>query len=197
VFKKMIVLMLALSIFTVQAHATTQQGLKAAFDELNYSLTVDWDQKDEAFKNDQMKKFTAVLRDLQAKGLTNAQLVEFVKSEVKDAKVAKDVETAFNMISINKMSPAEANNYMMETMKKSYSVGASWSGEATGIILAAALVVVIVAVVLASNGSSNGGSVTVGGGSSCGYYDDYYCDTYCDFYGCWDDCYYVSNYYCY
>lgn len=188
-FKKLIALMMVVSIFTVNAHAVSQNGLKAAFDELNYSLTVEWDQKDKDFYTAQMKKFSAQLRDLQGKGLTNAQLVEFVRAEVKNEKVAKDLETAFNMISINKMSSEEASKYMVETMKKSYSAGASWNGEVF-IYLAIGLLIVAAAIALggSSSGSSNGG----------GYYcsEVYVCDTSCYYdyyygYTCYDDCYYT------
>ncbi len=39
--KKLIALFLIVSVFTVQANASTNQGLKAAFNELNYSLTTE------------------------------------------------------------------------------------------------------------------------------------------------------------
>jgi len=91
-FKKLITLMMVLSIFTVQAHASTHDGLKAAFDELNYALTVEWDQKDKDFHASQMKKFTASLRDLQSKGLTNAQLVDFAKSQVRMLRLLKTLK---------------------------------------------------------------------------------------------------------
>jgi hypothetical protein len=190
--KKLFGLFLTFAVFTVSAHAATNDGLKAAFDELNYKLTVEWDQKDKAFQQEQMKTFTATLRDLQAKGLTNSQLVDFVKSEVKNDRVAKDLETAFNMISINKMSAQEANKYVVETMKKSYSNGASWNGEVF-IYIAAALLIVAVAIAIA-----NADTIVVGGGSC--YYQDYYvCDTYCydDYYGytCYDDCYWTYGCY--
>jgi len=196
-FKKLIALMLVLSIFTVQAHASTNDGLKAAFDELNYSLTVEWDQKDKDFHATQMKKFTAAIRELQSKGLTNAQLVDFAKSQVKNAQVAKDLETALNMIQINKMSAAEANKYIIDTMKKSYSAGASWNGEVF-IYLAVGVLIVALAVAIAGSSSSSGG----GHSSQNCYYDDVYvCDTYCydDYYGytCYDDCYYTTQYTCY
>ena len=193
--KKFIALFMILSIFTVQANASTHAGLKAAFDELNYALTVEWDQKDKDFHGEQMKKFASTVRDLQAKGLTNAQMIEFVKSEVKNAQVAKDLETAFNMIQINKMSSAEANKYILDTMKKSYSAGASWSGEVF-VYLAVGVLIVALAIAIAN------GTPSTGGGAYCYYDDVYVCDTYCydDWYWgytCYDDCYYTTQYVCY
>jgi len=188
VFKKFISMMMVLSIFTVHANAASQNSLKTVFDELNYSLSVEWDQKDKDFYTAQMKKFSSELRELQAKGLTNAQLIEFVKSEVKNEKVARDLETAFNMISITKMSSEEASNYMVETMKKSYSAGASWNGE---VFLYLGIGVLLVAAAIAVGGNV---SVSNGGGYYCSDY--YVCDSVCYYdyywgYTCYDDCYWT------
>ncbi len=177
------------AITTTSAFANSHVGLKAAFDELNYSLTVEWNQKDKAFYDAQMKKFNATLKELQAKGLTNAELIAFVKSEVKDAKVAKDMETAFTMIQLQKMNASQAANYMTETMKRSYSVGASWNGDAA-LYIGLGVLLVVVALSLAAGGVSGTGN---GGG---GYCEEFYvCDTYCynDYfwgYTCEDDCFY-------
>jgi hypothetical protein len=185
-FKKMITMMMVVSIFTVNAYAASNSGLKAAFDELNYALSVEWNQKDQEFYSAQMKKFSEVVHDLQAKGLTNSQLIDFVKAEVKDEKVARDMQTALTMISIQKMSPSEAADYMSKTMKNSYAKGASWSGDATMLLLGVGVLAIVIAVALSGSYS--------GGGNGC--YDYYTCDTYCysDYYWgytCRDDCYYT------
>jgi len=187
VFKKMIALMMIVSIFTANAKAASNSGLKAAFDELNYSLNVEWDQKNKDFYTEKMKEFSTALRAEQAKGLTNEQLIAFVKTEVKDAKIAKDLETAFNMISLNKMSSQDAAKYMTDTMKKSYANGASWSGNAgTTIIVAVVLIAIVIAAAT--------GNLTISS-SRGGYCSDVYvCDTVCydDYYygtTCSDDCY--------
>jgi hypothetical protein len=188
-FKKFITSMMVVAMFSVQASAATNEGLKAAFDELNYSLTVEWDQKDQAVYSSKMKAFTSQIRALQSKGMTDADLISFVQSEVKDKKVAKDLETAFNMISINKMSSEEASKYMVATMKKSYSAGASWNGDAV-LYIGLGVLIVAAAIALAAGGYS-------GGGNGGGYCEDVYvCDTTCynDYYygyECYEDCYYA------
>ena len=194
-FKKLVTLMMVLAIFTVQANAGTQNNLKSAFDELNYSLTVEWNGKDKTFYNEQMKKFSTTLRELQANGLTNAELVSFVKSEVKDERVARDLETAFNMVSINKMNSADASKFMIETMKKSYASGARWNGSADALLyLGIGLLVVAAALALAAGASGSVGGGSNGGGGYCS--EIYVCDTTCynDYYygySCYDDCYYT------
>jgi uncharacterized protein YoaH (UPF0181 family) len=192
VFKKLITLMMVLSIFSTQANAASQNSLKAAFDELNYAMAVEWDQQDKDFYQAQMQKFSNEIRSLQAEGLTNEELIAFVKSEIKDAKTARDMETAFNMISINKMSSEEASKYMLDSMKRSYAVGASWNGE---ILIYVGVAVLIVAVAVILSNSSSGSSYSGGGG---GYYcrDRYICDTQCYYdyyygYTCYEDCYWT------
>lgn len=147
-FKKFFLLMIAFTLLSVQANAATHNGLKEAFDELNYSLTVDWDQTDKAFYNDQMDKFSATVKDLQAQGLTNQELVDYTLSQVKDQKLAQDLKTAFTMVVINKMSPTEAHKYITDVMSNSYSRGASWAGEvvlgAIGLVIFVALAAVVV-----------------------------------------------------
>ena len=68
-FKKFLVGFMAFAMVTVQANAVSNNSLKAAFDELNYSLSVDWDQTDRAFYNAQMEKFTAKVKELQIQSI--------------------------------------------------------------------------------------------------------------------------------
>ncbi len=172
-FRRLFSLFIVFALVSVSAHATSRQGLKQAFNELNYALTVEWDQQDKDFHNAQLKKFSQTLQELKREGLTNAELLAFIKAEVKDERVGRDVETAFNMIQINKMSNDEATNYMIETMKKSYSAGASFNGE---VFLYLGIGLLIVAAAIGLSGS--------GGGSSSD--DDYYYDP---GYTCYDSCY--------
>ena len=174
--RKIISLFIVMTLFTVQAQASVHDGLKAAFDELNYALTVEWDQKDKAVYESEMKKFMATVRDLQKNGLSNDEMMAFAKSQVKDARVAKDLETAFTMITINKMNSEEASKFMMDTMKRSYSKGAAWSQDASAYLIVG-IIIVAVAVAVAV-----GGNVVVTGG---GYYGGGYG-------GCYSDCYYYD-----
>lgn len=183
--KKFIAFVMIFTLFTVSAQASVQVGLKAAFDELNYALNVEWDQKDQAFYKAQVRSFNETVKELMANGLTQTEFVEFVKSEVKNERVAKDMETALSMISLNNMSSAQASKYMIETMEKSYSAGASWNGRAN-VLLSLGILFVLAGVLV-------GASTTVTTTNTCGYsvyycgetcygYPYYYCDAnYC----CW------------
>jgi hypothetical protein len=180
VIRKFITLMMVITIFTVQAHASTHNGLKAAFDEMNYALTVDWDQTDRTFYESQLKKFTGTVRELQKQGLTNEQMIDFAKSQVKDARVAGDLDTAFSMITINRMSSEEASRYIVDSMKRAYSNGASWNGDVL-VYLAVGLLIVALAVgIAAAAGGSGGSNVGTPTTNTPGYN------------ACYNDCYYYS-----
>ena len=171
-FKKFFTLMVVAAIFTTQAQASSYSGLKEAFDEMNYSLTVEWDQNDKSFYDTQFKKFMATVRELQKTGLTGKEMIEFAKTQVKDAKVASDLETAFSMITINRMSSEEASKYMLDSMKRAYSQGASWNGEVV-LYLSLGLILVAVGVGLAV-GSSGDGDIDGSSSSGSGCYDNCY-----------------------
>lgn len=182
--------MMIFMMFSVHAESEVKAGLQTAFDEMNYSLTVDWDQQDKLFYKLQTDKFNLAVKGLQAQGLTQKEMMSFVKSKLSLHGGAKDFETAMNVIELNKMSSEEASSYMMEMMKKSYSTGASWNGD---VMMYAALgvLLVVASVSLALAGLS-------GASSSAGGYcrETYVCKTTCyndPYYGreCFEDCGYV------
>ncbi len=128
--KKLLATLVISTIFTVQVSAATnevREELKTAFDELSYALTVEWDQKDEGFRADQVKNFTETINSLKAEGLSNDEVMNFAKSQIKDASIAKDFENVLAVVKMNKMTENEANQYIAEAMKKSYATGANWT----------------------------------------------------------------------
>jgi hypothetical protein len=141
-FQKVFVLTMILIFTVVQVNAATHNNLKTAFDQLNYSLTVEWDQTDRAFYQQQMENFAHEIKALQAEGLSNQELLDFTLAQIKDDRLARDLRTAFTMVIVNKMSSEEAHRYVTDIMNQSYSQGASWVGEAVGGVL---IVVVFVA----------------------------------------------------
>jgi hypothetical protein len=192
--KKLMSFSMIFAFLTVHASAATNNGLKAAYDELNYTLNVEWDQKDKAFYQTSMKKFTDTVSLMQTEGLSNSEIIAFVKSEVKDEAAARDLETAFNVISINKMAPAEATQYMLNTVKSTYSRGASWDGQMVGAYaISAAIVAGIALLIIFTPKGSSEGTTTVNPGYCTQYYQ---CNNFCyndALYGytCQPNCYYA------
>ncbi|MBA2405895.1 MAG: hypothetical protein H0V66_14050 [Bdellovibrionales bacterium] len=127
-FKRIITLVIALSIFSVSAMANTHDGLKAAFDEFNYSVTVEWDQKDPAFLEAKKLELTQTISALEAQGMTRLELITFVKSQIKDASIIKNLDAVLEAVSLNQMSAQDAQNIMIQAMENSPATGANWHG---------------------------------------------------------------------
>lgn len=156
--------------------------LRAAFDRLNFSIQVEWDQKDKMFYNAKVSEFKKTVQALQEKGLTNAELIEFIKRNVKDKNIAGDVDKLFETMKSSSMSQAEARKFIIDYVGKNYSEGASWAGSTSAAILLVGLLIALAVVATA--------------GSTVYYYDD----PYNNYYTCWEEyeCYdYYDSYYDY
>lgn len=132
---------------TLSSHAVagTHKGIKAAFDELHYSLSVEWDQKDQGFFNQKSESFTKDLIALQKSGISNQELMNEILIEIKDKRIARDIEATFSLMSLNALSPEEANRQVKSILEKSYQTGASWNGGSVlfGMVLTIALIAVV------------------------------------------------------
>ncbi len=143
-FTRLMTLVLAFSLFSMSAMATTQDGLKTAFDEFNYSVTVEWDQKDPSFFEAKKLELSQAIASLEAEGMTREELITFTKSQIKDASVLKDLNTALEAVSQNTMTSAQAQEFMMKSIKATQ--GASWDGAV--IILTPIGVVILLLIII-------------------------------------------------
>lgn len=165
---RLLALVLSLAIFSAQADSGVRGSLKSAFDELNYSLTVEWDQQDKDFFQQEMGKFQKTVSALRSQGLTNEELIEFMISNVKDEAAAADLKQFFELAQTQKLSPEEVEAMTREIMNRHYHKGAAWIG--TVLIIGASLIVLIVGVtaLILWDASNNP--------ADCQY--DYVCDPY-------------------
>lgn len=181
-FRIIVSLLLILNIATAQAQIVSHQSLKDLVDQLQFSLTVEWDQKDLNFRNEKLKAFNEGLANLRKQGLTDRELLDFIKSEVKDQKVSKDIDELYSMLLKKNVSSQLLESKFLDLAKKTQNRGASWSIEdlplagQIGVFVGtlAALYGIIFLMVYASNnyGGSGGGG---GGGGGSGGGSDPYC----------------------
>lgn len=177
-FRKFFVFSMIIVLFTTQANAATHNNLKHAFDELNYALTVEWDQTDRAFYQSQVDKFSGALDELQKQGISNQELIQFAVDQVKDESMKRDLRTELNMVVITKMSKSEAQRFVTDIMNKSYSRGASWNG---GAVIGVVVFVILIAVVAIIAGKAR-----VIDNDGC--FEVWTCDDYCTGKVCYEDC---------
>jgi len=187
-FKRLTSFVLLLTVFNTYAIESSGTTLKDAFDSLNYSLSVEWDQQDKEFRTAKIKDFNAKVRDLQKKGLTNAELVDFAKSQINDENTKKTIDNVMTSININQLSSKEARKLILDEVKNSYQQGANWTGSGS-VVLTAVVVLLVISAGLAAGNNNRGFN-----GGIC--YDDYVCYDYFDpYWGWYTDCFYET--YCY
>lgn len=151
------VALLMISAFThvsaMQPIAKTEMMGKA-FDELNFALNVEWDQKDQNFFNTSVDDFEKNIAELQKQGLSNKELLEYTMNKIKDEKTKKEVESIVNVVNESNMNPDEARAFIMSKLSSMYANGASWSGGRVGIKLCLLLAVILI-IVIASHDDDN------------------------------------------
>ncbi|MBS1963002.1 MAG: hypothetical protein JST04_12355 [Bdellovibrionales bacterium] len=162
----------------VQAQETS---LDSAIDNLQYRLTVEWDQKDMSAQKKIMSDFTAELDQLKKEGVTDQEIFNSLSAKAFDAQTSKDIQNLANYAKANKLNDKQVRKLVVDYANKSQKLGTSWSSEATvGLVIGIVLVVVLVA---ALTGNLHVSTTTsyYDCYDQC-YYDDwgyYYCDTYC------------------
>lgn len=149
-FKKMITLILAFTVLTASAGEPEVRAVKEAFDELSYSLTVEWDQKDKTFYNQKMKEFHMKLITMQKEGLTTNDLLDFVRMSSGNSKLNQNLDQMVGIIEQSGMDVSEASKFLTQNIGQFYKKGASFKGDVSvgGIIVISAFVLAILAIVL-------------------------------------------------
>lgn len=165
--------------------STNAETLRAAMDDFNFAVNVEWDQKDQAFYDAQIVRFQEALNVLSAQGMTQKEMLTEAQALVKDSRTAAELQKTLQLIEANNLSSTETKKLVMEMIAQSQSRGANWSGDfayAVGPLVA--LVLVIALVVGASGGSSCGGEgqpeCPV---NTCSYGYHYQCFNYYDQFG--------------
>lgn len=109
------------------AQMTRSAQLATAYNEMNFALETQWDQKSPSFLDNEKAKFNAKITDLKAQGLTKDEMIEFAKTAIADKQTAADFETLIATLDIAKLKDSEVESIMTEFFTKSYREGASWS----------------------------------------------------------------------
>jgi hypothetical protein len=114
-------------LFTMNVMASngTVSELARAMDEYQYSATVEWDQKDQAFMQQATEKFYTQLNDLMAKGLTEAEVMNFVAAKIRDPQVVASLKIKMNLMAMDATSAQELANIIAQEMKHMYATGAT------------------------------------------------------------------------
>lgn len=155
-FIKTLSLFLAFSVFSAQAQVASHQDLKSVVDEFQFALTVEWDQKDKSFYDAQTRKFQKSIESLQAQGMSDLELLDYLKSTIKDQRVSKDLDQLYQQVSLGKTPRSEVQKLVKETLSQTYQQGANWNGNGTATVAIAAVVIIVAVLIFSSiNNSKN------------------------------------------
>lgn len=171
----------------VMASTGTVQELEKALDNYHYSLSVEWDQKDQNFYDSKTKEFFASLEKMiKEDGLTKDQILSLVAKRSNNSKAVEALKLKFSLLSSNS-SAEELSSIIKESSKDIYSQGASWNGE---VIWTTSIVLLIAAAV--------GYAIWWNATHECvAWENQYVCNTYnnCHYTGGYYDPYYGGGYY--
>lgn len=139
--------------FTMNVFASTGslKELETAIDDFQYSMTVEWDQKDQAFKTQQIDGLTSKVDQLFKKGLAVEDLNLLVEKRFHNSKVAEAVKLKLALLG-NKVTPANVAQVLKDNSIELYQQGASWNGDTHMFIAIGVAVVAIIAIALAYSG---------------------------------------------
>lgn len=101
-------------------------NIEAVYNDYQYAMTVEWDQKDLDFKNAQTSMFYENVDSLVASGLTSTELMTFVESKVSNKAALAELKAA----ALNAGSTGEVLALVDANADQLFAQGANWSGSA-------------------------------------------------------------------
>jgi hypothetical protein len=130
--------------FNVLASTGTVQELERVLDDYQYSLSVEWDQKDQKFYDVKTKEFFSKLEQLiKEEGLSQEQIMTLVNKKANNKALVEALKLKLSLMGKN-ISNEDLIKLINESTKDMYSRGASWNGQ---IIIPVAIGLLIAAVV--------------------------------------------------
>lgn len=186
----------------VMASTGTVSELERAMDDYHYSLSVEWDQKDQNFYDSKTKEFFAKLETLiKNEGLTKEQIMSLVERKANGPQVVNALKLKLSLLGKGS-SAEELAGMVKEASRDLYSQGASWNG---GVVVPVVIGLLVAAVIGYSiwwdanhecvaweeqytcyQTCSYGGGYYGAGGYGGTYYNGSYCYGYTTVCG-WDD----------
>lgn len=145
-----LLLLLCLSLNTFAASGSIQE-LSNAIDDYQYAMTVEWDQKDKAFQDTQMKILSEKVSALVAQGMSEEEILALF-----EAKMGNKINLSALKLKVSlmpkSMGPKQIMDAVMKNPEDFYSRGASWNGsifqDETFLILAGVAAVLILSLLL-------------------------------------------------
>jgi len=125
---KFVALLLSFLI-TFNVMASSVSELERQIDDYQYSMTVEWDQKDQAFYNTRTDAFLKNLaKVIQEKSLTKEEVLALAEKKMNNSKTFEALKLKMLLLGKN-VSSEELAQTLKDSAKDFYSTGASWNGD--------------------------------------------------------------------
>jgi hypothetical protein len=102
--------------------------LERSFDEYQYKVTVEWDQKDKAFYEKETQSFFNELSTLMTQGLVKEDISTLLQKKVSNKAALEALKLKLSMLT-KVSSSEELSQVLQENSKELYAKGASWNGD--------------------------------------------------------------------
>lgn len=112
----------------VLASENLVNDLEQQLDSYKYSLTVEWDQKDQQFYTERTEAFFSSLSILYKQGLSNAHVEELLAKKSISPEALEIMESKLNALGAS-ASPSDLVS-VLNSDSEMYAQGASWNGTA-------------------------------------------------------------------
>lgn len=125
---KIISLLIALCFsLNVLASSNTIEAFDKALNDYQYTMNVEWDQKDENFLNAKTAQFGEEIKTLMENGLSQTEILSYLETKIKNKEALEAVKLKISLLN-RPMSQDEVLRTVTEATKDMYSRGASWNG---------------------------------------------------------------------
>lgn len=128
--------------------SSSEQKVDEVFDRFHYSMAVEWDQKDEAFKAQAEKDLANALEALKASGVSMETIQKHMERSLLTGKFQQEYRRFLNALKEQNVSPDEATAMTTDFMEKNYAEGTHFNGgggsHGRWKVIAAIIIVVVI-----------------------------------------------------
>lgn len=116
-------------LITFNVMAGPVQSLEIVMDDFHYSLTVEWDQKDQAFYDAKTEAFMGQMSKLiKENNVSKEEVLSLAQKKMNNSKAYEALKLKMTLLQTN-VSAEQLAEMLKDSAKDFYSAGASWNGE--------------------------------------------------------------------
>jgi len=130
---------------------SSQSKINEVFDRFHYTMSVEWDQKDEAFKAQAESDLLQAIQALKDSGVSVSEIQNQMEKQLLNGKGQAEYRRFVDALKAQNVSPDEAAALTTKFMEKNYAEGANFNGgggRTSWRFVAAVLVIAVVTYVI-------------------------------------------------